>query len=286
MAIEISSATEFMNMANWDDKGSSSSIIDVILTDDIDFSEVEEWGGYGSTTFYINFDGQGHTIKNLVTSTNSTFCFFHIGQNSTVKNVRFSNNHITSTNVIAFIWCEHYITLSDIIIDNTNTIVTTSDVYPIKGTEYGCNTNKVSISGAYRCANFYGIYIKTGNYLGGLVKNSNVVATVTSKYFQAFQCNTAINCYSRCDITITADSYTVIPFYDGWDFFCYAANKVTDNGYTAKYLEGCRYPSYGTAIECYYDNELLPASVGDSSYGQPTENLKSKAWLRSHNWAI
>ncbi len=76
----------------------------VILTNDIDMSDITDWTPIGKTTkFSGTFDGQGHTIRNFTSKSNgynivngSGYCnaFFGNLSGATVKNVTFDNARV------------------------------------------------------------------------------------------------------------------------------------------------------------------------------------------------
>lgn len=76
--IEINTLNEFIAFANGEyGRGNSGAYLDVILTADIDFLDgnISNWAGCKGN-WYVNFNGQGHSIKNIDYINTTTWSLF------------------------------------------------------------------------------------------------------------------------------------------------------------------------------------------------------------------
>ncbi len=125
MAIEINTAEQFMALRMQEDRGTASTPLDVVITQDLDFSNINDYQTM-STALNANIDGQDHKMKNITCVkdeglsfiwiadgriSNLTFdnCYFHtnswfdlVSLNGTtisalVENIRVNNNCYIST---------------------------------------------------------------------------------------------------------------------------------------------------------------------------------------------
>jgi hypothetical protein len=260
MAIEISTPQEFMNMANWTDRGANNALLDIVITNDLDFSDVDvsAWTGQGSKPMYANIDGQGHTIKNLVMISTVIFYLFPQIYQGGVKNIAIDNCNIVSTNALYII--NIYSGKNDVgnITIKSNCVFEcskTTGMYFIKISSSGTIKN-IGIGGKYSAGYYSGWYVLfcegtiQNSYFIGDIVYSNTVSSASTMYI--FRATTCYNSFVRANVTLNCTTPTV-----------YGINLVSS----------------------FYDSDLLPNAT-DTTGAQPTENIKSAAWLRSQGWAI
>ena len=104
MAIEIDTIEKLIEFSNGDyGRGSSSEYLDVKLIADLDFADLTEndipynWAGC-TGSWYVNFDGQGHTIDNIYFIGTGNWGFFQeLSTGSTVKNLKMTNMYIAAS---------------------------------------------------------------------------------------------------------------------------------------------------------------------------------------------
>ena len=125
MAIQISSVQDFMAMADWSDRGSTESYLQVELTEDIDFSEIENFEGLNGS-WYMDFDGNGHTIKGITAVTDACWSIFNGADTDnyygSIVNLKIANSTITTavdkkTATLCYNACN--CTFYNVIIENT-----------------------------------------------------------------------------------------------------------------------------------------------------------------------
>lgn len=294
MAIEINTAAEFADIKNWTDRGSSDAPLDIIITQDLDFSEISDFTGLGSTVLYAKIDGQGHTIRNIVVTTSSSYLMY-LGGACSVKNIKFENNNITFTSSGRIISFNGGGTVRDVIFSNDNIIHCGGYFYTISATA-ASNISRVAISGTYYITStdgyFYGLSVGGGR---SYIKNCYITATIYSKAiygFNIYDNNEFYNCFMKCNlINNTTSKMYVYPFYLRYSqmYYCYACNTIQNTVTSGNTIYGVVYYGANTSATmptCYFDNTILTGAIDDSRQGQPTENLKSAEWLRSQGWAV
>lgn len=295
MAIEINTAAEFAALVNLseEERGTADSLIDININEDLDFAEIENFTGLGTTLYYANVNGNGHTIKNIVANTSDAYYLISLGNTSILRNLKFSDNHITTDNRLYFIRFDNSndTICENIVIDNTNTFVAGGSIYLFYGKRSGLLFNKVAVSGSFNAVTVYIFYAatyssSTGTYSTSTIRNCYVIANITVQQscyiFYVLYC---YNCFSRCKISKTKTSGYIYPFYGSSSYasvpyYCYTANEVTS---VDENIYGIGATS--KAVKSFYDNTLL-TNAKDTANGQPAENLKSAEWLRSQGWAI
>ncbi len=289
MAIEINTAADFIALKDLADKGSADSPIEIEITADLDFSEIENFEGLGLVTFYANLNGNGHTIKNLVIATNNN-CYLLGYIIGTVRNLIIDNCKISCG---CFELLRTSGDVNNIIIKNTNTFTTNDNLYIFNIMGNGIY-EKISISGTYYVYKnvFSGFY--HGVATASMIRNSFICADIysTGTYVYTFLnayksiSGGVINCFSRCRIsgTVSKDIASFYFYYQNPSRYLYAANTVTAT--CSGTLRGLTSTGISTCISSFFDNTILQNANDDSKYGQPTENLKSVEWLRSQGWAI
>ena len=101
--IEINTIQDLIAFSNGDyGRGTSSEYLDVVLTTDLDFTDLAEsdspynWNGC-TGTWYVNFDGQGHKINNIYYSGTKDWGFFiTYGGYVNIKNTNLTNMYVIS----------------------------------------------------------------------------------------------------------------------------------------------------------------------------------------------
>lgn len=286
--ITINNIDELIAFANGDyGRGTSDEYIDVALTSDIDFAtdndgeyKYLDWQGC-TGSWYINFDGGGHTIKNIsYTGTNVWAFFYSLLGNATVKNLK----------------------LTDI------NIITTSAIYGISRFGAGNQTiENCHISGSFNGNNIY--TIAYNDYSGGThsIKNCTFSGILTSTgviYGIALGNFTTriVNCAVNADIYTSGSVVLVGGSTRGSTTFiarCFFKGTVTAGGTIIFANGGTVIQNYVVvksvangqsidAIKCLYDATVAEASgiTYSSGTAATTEQLKSRAWLREQGWAV
>jgi hypothetical protein len=284
--IHITTAEEFVALKSLSNKGSSSDPISILIDNDLDFSDITDFTGLNSI-FYAVFDGQGHTIKNIVSNCPAVTTYF-LGRydSGEFKNLKISNCHITwqggsSSLVFAFMHGSTATSVTNVIIDNSNTFLF-GNGYAVAMYINVASIHKCGIGGRYiglsSSVAFQPIYNNTGNKP---IQNSYVIGTFENfgNVYTFSNSGTHYNCFSRVDVKNCVNMYGFTS-NNAPTYFCYNASTVAVTGYNYGFCAGT-----GNKIQCYYDNTLNPYA-SDTSFGQPTENLKSVEWLRSQGWAI
>lgn len=286
MAIEISTAEQFMAIKDWTDRGTADAPLEIVITQDLDFSEIDNFEGLGETPFYANLDGQGHVIKNIVTYYNGSGSFVVLGRcYGNVKNITIDNCHITLniSHYDEFYWLygdSSYTTLENITVKNTNRVISNSYIRFFWGYKMA---NCISVRGTYQTTdNSYGTI---NPFNGTLIKNSHTICTLICNDGTGFLYGSgqAYNCFARNKLTV--NSFCGFSSYSRDNTkYCYAANTNEQD------IPGSFYgfASFASSTS-YFDKDIITISTVPKDLdlnGQPTENLKSVEWLRSQGWAI
>lgn len=288
MAIEISTPEQFMAIKDWADRGTADAPLDIIITQDLDFTGIT-FNGLGDEAYYATLDGQGHTIKNIEVNITGSFYLFGVLR-GTAKNINIDNCNI-SASVLYIFYSTGTFNINNVKINNTNNFTFSNLLYVIRPVAWATEgeTTDCIIGGIYTYTGlgaglFYLVHNKT-------LKNVGIIATILSAVPIAFSPfygsngrynNTAFNCYSRCNVNATISSGSGAGFGDvKYAHYCYAANTYKDGSITYGFAN----PSSTVSNSCFYDNTLCPYQVLDIQYGQPTENIKSREWLCSQGWA-
>lgn len=282
MAIEISTPEQYMAIKDWTDRGTADAPLDIVITQDLDFSQtgLTDWTGQGSNVLYANIDGQGHSIKNMVISTTVEFYLLPFLRQCSLKNLKIDNCHITSTAqiYILYFWgihCEDFTV-------NGNCVFTCGYLnergficcpYPAA---YESNFYRLGIYGKYTITNSYGSIFygyNTNIFYGNININANILTD--ERLYVLNKCKTINNTFVRGNLSAGAVSV----FY-GIVYYCYAACVANTTGTNRFYQTG----SGNIVYSSFFDNKLM--QTADAEYGQPTENLQSPEWLRAQGWAI
>ena len=285
--VEISTSEQFIALKDMTDRGTADAPLDIVFTNDLDFSEIGDFEGLGNVILYANLNGNGHAIKNLVTNSGSDFYLMGHISNGTIKNIVIDNCHI-SVNGVLRIFCSQYCNYENIVIKNSNTFVTSSELYVIYGSSSrGSTLSKIAIGGTYNCNRYFGI--RTTSVVEK-ISNCYVVANIicsgeccTFGYIDS--CNGFFNCFTRCNITHTSTDGNYYGFYHNYYtikiMYCYAANTI-DGTFKQHY----NFSNGTITTACFYDSTLDTVTQTGGGLPATTAQLKSAEWLRSQGWAI
>ena len=289
MAIEIGTVEELIAFGNGDyGRGSGSGNIEAVLTADLDFADLTEydiaynWVGCRGD-WYINFDGQGHTIDNINYVGTWNWGFFGtLHSTSEVKNLNLTNMYVIGTGVGGIAQYCAGTTIQNCKVSGM--LQGTADVGGIIGNA-GNPTSTVrecSVSGKLTSTSSStraGGICPTDSYTQ--VFNSIVVADISSNNYTTGikgSGNTAINCEVRGTLKGASGRVGLFTFENATSVNCIAAVTSLRGGwYNASYNN------------CYMDSTLASAggfSIPSGVTGATTEELKDESWLRSHNFAI
>lgn len=290
MAIEINNINDLIAFSNGDyGRGTSSAYLDVKLMADLDFADyaVENYKWPGCTgTWYCNFDGQGHYIKNIYYNGTADWAFFNTYR-GTLQNLNLINILIQSTGKIASL------TLSQ---QNPSTIqychisgylecTGTQEVYGITRDRYASSIlNSCSFSGTIKGQVAVGGIQRDG----GQVVNCTVAATLnTIKDVYPFGASVGsiVNCLYIGKIILDGSTTTVRTngVYNG---------KVINSIIIYKDIEYTTEPSWitsGTVINSLYDSTILEdkqITITTDLTPATTQQLKSEEWLRARGLII
>ena len=157
-------------------RGNSSEYLDVVLTVDLDFNDLAEnnipynWAGC-TGSWYVNFNGQGHTIDNIVYIGTNEWGFFNTLYGGKVENIYLTNIHVISTEHIAgvVIYKNSNPTLQNIHISGQLETINTNNEVPACGFYF---QGEGSVS---QCS-FSGV-IKSNGSAFGIGQNGNTLVT-------------------------------------------------------------------------------------------------------------
>ena len=107
--IQISDLDTLIAFFNGDHgQGSSAEHIEAVLTKDLDFADkgIYYWAGSNNaptTTWYADFDGQGHSIKNISSSGEGKWFLFEALYDGYLINLNIEDINITATGNVALV---------------------------------------------------------------------------------------------------------------------------------------------------------------------------------------
>lgn len=286
MAIEISTPAEFMAIKDWTDRGTADEPLDIVITADLDFSEISDFTGQGDTALYANFDGQGHSIKNMVAFAGDFYLMPAIKDGS-LSNLFIDNCHITADGYCYIINLSgnssgNYITIKNnctFVGSGLGGFVSVSMTLKQRVTHIGISGNFKMTSSITRV---HAIMFAGNTNIENCYINVNLEAISDIKDFYIIH-NYALNVYMYNTFVRAKISYSGsgnVYILSGSHYYCYAAAEIIGN------FTGNVYPLGTVKASSFYDSDLLPNAAGNTEYGQPTENIKSVGWLRSQGWAI
>lgn len=280
--ISITSISDLLELsAGVYGKGTSSEYLEVVLANDIDFADYEQgysWDGL-TDTWYMYFDGQGHSIKNIYCQATSAWGF--------VKSLHGSISNLYLTNIS---------------VTGTSTAAGMADVLASGSFIYNCHISGVidassNAAGIVRRGNA-NTYIKNCSY-NGTVKSrtQNAVAffydrDTSSSALQVFNCQftgelisvskacscfgngvaQVVNCEFRGKITAGGALY-------------YLANGGIIINCLAVFSSDSSWASIntsGTAYNCYYDETALERTIQTKMTAATTAQMKSEQWMNAH----
>lgn len=230
--LEIKTAQEWVDFATSDHAGeSAASMLNVTITDDLDFSELDLTDYTMSFKPYTNIDGGGHTIKNMVITRNGDLQVIYVA--GVVKDLKFSNNYLSASGKTYFIaadestYTDIVVDVLDIDIDGTN-IVNAFELYAVYLNSKTCEryTKNIKIAGTYTVSGYLsskkivGLFVKinTASATSGIRVLSNIEinakVTFTASNVQTYSLidsNIAVitNVYIICNVEITSQKVTL-----------------------------------------------------------------------------
>lgn len=295
MTVEISTAEQFIALKDRTDRGTADAPLDIVFTNDLDFSEINDFEGLGNAVLYANINGNGYAIKNLVANCSGNMYIMGYISNGTIRNIVFDNCHISASGIL-YVFYTAYCNYDNIVIKNNNVFATNSNIYIIYALKCnGYTVNKVAVGGTYNCREF-NLFSLNEKALKK-INNCYLVANVACSYaFYGFgnltNCDCVYNCFVRCNVTTTANASYYCGFatnttYSGHTsnyMFCYAANKLT--GSFSNHYNFITPKSYANVVSCFYDSTLDTTTKNCEGTPATMTQLKSAEWLRSQGWAI
>ena len=268
--------------------GTSSVPLEVELTNDIDFSELDDsderkWNfRYTGTpsVIYLRFDGGGHSIKNIAYSniSNDWSLFYSIG--GSISNLTLNDINIVAANSYGFTARLG----AAIILTNCHirgVVAAASNAAGLSG--YSGATGRLSVS---RCS-FSGNL--TGNTVYGLASGyganasrsyvaGNLRTTGSSVYMLGSSNTRATNTFFRGQIY---GSPTTLLFTGGSSNYCYVMiqNPTDLSGQYALWIT--------SSTLCFYNNDEYDYGASSiAASGTDKDNLQDASWLRNQGWAI
>ncbi len=314
----ISTPEEWLNFVNSSQAGTADDILKVSLANDIDFKDVIVSSYINSRKSYTDFDGQGHTFKNMVYNhSNSNFNFLNF--EGLVQNVKFSNNFISvdKTHIFRFIYVQYgsrpstdYLDILDIDIEGTNTITaSTLDVIyfsasNMNSTQYRRNKN-IKISGTYylSMSNDSNIFDYSLNSRGAI---SNVAINITinithlyETYITIFRSlvSSTYGCYCIVNFNYIGPpsalaSYITMLYHFGGNscICCYFVGRFSSNDGSKnfRFTNNSADPANFESFFCIESGEEYIYSLDTSTTIKQitSQELKDADFLRKSHWPI
>ena len=259
--------------------GSASEYLEVNLTTDIDFNDYTQ--GYMFTgcsgTWYVNFNGNGHSIKNIYYTGANDWYFFE-NFTGTISNLKIDDINIVTTGYIRLGYAVGRTDLIDVnvtgILESLNnavcpffsmsnnkvfhTITRCSIVGNLKGTLVGILAlqNGVLAQGEVYDCNAYGEFISTGDMtVTGCAKSWRLGIVGVFQCVNLYWNNSSAFCQNDCYLVIKPTSTITGAVYSSTN------NGITNN--------------------CYYDADVLPQgiTISDGSIPATTAQLQSKTFM-------
>lgn len=290
--VTISTIQELVAFSNGDyGRGTSSAYLDVVLTADIDFNDLNEydtpynWAGC-TGTWYVNFDGQGHKVDNIYYAGSAAWGFFGTLYGS-VRNLKLTNVFVTVTGSnSSAAGCVLYLygNIDNVHISgqiecfNTNM---SNDACGLFSRGYGATVMACSVAGIIKGGVVCGIgrdgLSGSVNYVYNCMINAEVVATVD----YAMPLGGSYGVFANCEFkgNVKSNGRIMVGSYDSPLYNCIL---IFGSG------SGTRWESRATYNNVYYDSTLAAEGgfTPPSITGAPTTDLQSAQWLREHYFAI
>lgn len=281
--VTINTIQDLVAFSNGDyGRGTSSAYLDVVLTADIDFNDLNEynspynWAGC-TGTWYVNFDGQGHKVDNIYYMGTSTWGFFGTLYGS-VRNLKLTNMYVTTTNAM----------IGGVVLYSGGAKITNCHVaghLESIGTPYcsgicaasvasGSEVGFCSVSGLVKStSDALGL---VGNHSGyGMLLYSSIIVADVQANNLAPLCSagtTVINCEFRG----TLKGGTLYYGYNATLKNCIFVIK-SDSSFSSVRTS--------TINNCYYDNTEWTGTLSQLTPATTTE-LQDSTWLKEHGFAI
>jgi hypothetical protein len=292
--VTISTIQDLVSFSNGDyGRGTSSAYLDVVLTADLDFADLNEyenpynWAGC-TGTWYVNFDGQGHKIDNIYYAGSGTWALFGAFYGS-IKNLKLTNVFVTAQgNIAAFVltgydglriencaFSGHLESLGGEAAGYVN--------YPDgnnAGPRYIINCSYSGVlktNGSNKSANpWFGNGYRGGYVIGCLFVGDSISVALNASCFGC--CASIINCEFRG--TVQAGNGLYYRSYQGILYNCIA---IVGQGSRCS-----RYDGSGSSTNSYYDSDKA-SEAGLTGIGltpATTAELQDAQWLHDHGFAI
>lgn len=308
--VHITTPEEFLAVFNSNSAiGTSSEYEEIFLDNDIDFADYLEstsilsWRNCNNFSDYYHFDGGGFSIKNLVITTNSFFTFFYTRANGWIKNLKLDNCHITSTiqnnntasYFFRFLGVYNQTTANATVFESivikgncsfTSTYGTSQTNNPFYAVwvddSYGANvvTNKIGISGNYKCGTFYGLYVRNGVFVN-VYMNALISCYIGALARISYNSSTFINMWNRSTITAGNEFVGIVPNSSCTITYCYSY-LIDDNS------TGSLHPITTGTTPALYEALFVADYTPASQYGVEITQaeLQSDTYLRGRGWLI
>ena len=306
--IHITTPEQFVQVFNSSSAiGSSSDYAEIYLDNDIDFEgyleehSITSWVGRYNYRDYYYFDGQGHSVKNLVVyDMNNSVQLFVCCENSYIKNLVLDNCHFTvnkNDNTGMFRYDRTgTITntepcFSNIIIKgncsfiniNTNSSATVFAFAIHEGQNIlKCSMSRIGISGTFKSPTVRNLRLQGYS----LVQNAYINSVIECNYGYGAFCDTnygadryLINVWNRSKVKANNEYHGLCNAYgQAYGIYCYSS--LTDDGST-----GTIYPITSANAKLY---ECLYTAEATSGIGEliTVSDLQNAAYLRNRGWLI
>lgn len=270
--------------------GSSSSFLSVELTADLDFADLTandvtyDWAGCVGT-YYVHFDGKGHTIKNIYHVGTGNWGFIDV-LNGSIKDLNLTDLYVVGARVGGITSYLNGSTISNCKVSG--------QIEGIANTRIGGIAGDGGSTVTFRSCSFFGKIIHRGSgniaNIGGIIGrdgacslyNCMVVADLEGNNYTmglAGDNNTLINCEFRGSLKAANGRAAALMGTGGTCINGIAA--VTS-------VVGAWYGSTGRS-NTYMDSTLATAGGFNIQGGfgaATTEELKNNRWLFEHNFAV
>ncbi len=293
--VAISSIQDLVSFANGDyGRGTSSAYLDVVLTADIDFNDLNEydspynWAGC-TGTWYINLDGQGHKIDNIYYAGSADWGFFGTVYGF-VKNLYLTNMFVTSARVVAGVVVNlmDNSVLENIKVSGHLENVSTNNDLTCCGLYFYARNAKVimcSVSGTLKGGSACGLGRNCENgrtYIFSCMVYADITAIGNSNCaglpFASIN-TTVTNCEYRGDVKCPNGASILV---GGWEEYILSCLLIYGAGTSGSWRSNSSYSNV------YYDSTLATEGgfTPPSITGAPTTDLQSAQWLHDHDFAI
>jgi hypothetical protein len=283
--VSISTIQELVAFGNGDyGRGTSSAYLDVELTADLDFNDLKEydvaynWPGC-TGTWYVDFDGKGHTIDNIYYMGAAQWGFFGTVYGS-VKNLYLPNMYVTSTGG----------PVSGLIADSRGATVRNCHVSgQLESTASGVSGMVINdySTAVVRESSFSGVIRSTNaGWVSGLIVGSYanqcynclVIADIKGGY--AFPWGNSKTTCMNCEFRGVLNGISGSGWAYNWESSVYKSIMVAESG-------SSNFSNSVVPVNSYFDSDVASAAgIVCTGTGAATAELHSAQWLWEHNFAV